>query len=290
MKYFIISDVHGEYDKLIKALEKNNFNKDTDTIISLGDLFDRGPDSKKVLEFVMSLPNKILLFGNHDRRFRELFIGADRAQDYDKHNGVHMTMQSFCRDFMNVKKKNSPSDINYMMREFKNSEAAKETRKLLKEYFNSCDWAVEFKDLVGTHAWIPSKGLYWNGKLYGAEYMEDWRNSKDYLWDDAVWTYNVNTQDEAFIPDKKLIVGHVHSFIVEQTKRGTEIWGEIKNEKGQCDYGVLLPNEVPKIREFEHAIYIDGYAYNEHGDVLVYVYETDEKPIIYLTDEHRMDE
>ena len=57
MRYVIVSDIHGQYDKLIEALNKVNFDKEKDTLISNGDAFDRGNQNKQVLEFVMSLPN-----------------------------------------------------------------------------------------------------------------------------------------------------------------------------------------------------------------------------------------
>ena len=45
MKYFITSDIHGYYSVLIEELNKQGFDKNKDTLITLGDNFDRGPEN-----------------------------------------------------------------------------------------------------------------------------------------------------------------------------------------------------------------------------------------------------
>ena len=72
MKYFVVADVHGFYDKMIKALKDAGFDRDNPEhiFVSLGDLFDRGDQAVKCLEFVMSLnpARRILIRGNHEDR------------------------------------------------------------------------------------------------------------------------------------------------------------------------------------------------------------------------------
>jgi len=51
-KYIFIGDVHGCYDELMALLDKV---PDDRTIVFLGDLFDRGPYSLKVLDLVIDL-------------------------------------------------------------------------------------------------------------------------------------------------------------------------------------------------------------------------------------------
>ena len=61
----IIGDVHGHYDTLTYLLEGIAPDSD-DEIFFLGDLIDRGPDSAKVVSFVME--NKFpCLLGNHEQ-------------------------------------------------------------------------------------------------------------------------------------------------------------------------------------------------------------------------------
>ncbi|RAP00011.1 metallophosphoesterase [Petrotoga sp. 9PW.55.5.1] len=95
---WIISDIHGMYDCLISLLE--NFHiKDEDKLIFLGDYVDRGPNSKKVLDFLITLSkgNKhIFIKGNHDDMMVDYF---SKYGDYEHglwfYNGAKSTINSF---------------------------------------------------------------------------------------------------------------------------------------------------------------------------------------------------
>ena len=62
---FVISDIHGEYDKFIRLLEKIQL-KNTDTLYILGDVLDRGEHPVRVLLKLMEMPNAVLIAGNHE--------------------------------------------------------------------------------------------------------------------------------------------------------------------------------------------------------------------------------
>lgn len=67
-----IGDIHGCYDKLMEALP-NGIEDDTGYIF-IGDYCDRGPDSAKVIQYLLSIykkPNVCLLEGNHERHLWE---------------------------------------------------------------------------------------------------------------------------------------------------------------------------------------------------------------------------
>lgn len=64
MKY-VISDIHGHFDKYKEMLAKINFT-DRDTLYILGDVVDRGPDGIKILQDMMIRPNVIPILGNHE--------------------------------------------------------------------------------------------------------------------------------------------------------------------------------------------------------------------------------
>ena len=71
MKTLIIGDVHGRNDALQALLDELRPDEKTDTLIMLGDLFDRGPESWEVFQTVQSLAVSfgrrfILLRGNHE--------------------------------------------------------------------------------------------------------------------------------------------------------------------------------------------------------------------------------
>lgn len=62
---YVISDIHGHYDKYRQMLELIDF-KDSDTLYVLGDVLDRGPNGIKILQDMMLRPNVIPILGNHE--------------------------------------------------------------------------------------------------------------------------------------------------------------------------------------------------------------------------------
>lgn len=63
---FVVGDLHSCYDLLMKELEEAKFNKETDLLISVGDLIDRGAQN---LECLGLLKEKwfVCVQGNHDQ-------------------------------------------------------------------------------------------------------------------------------------------------------------------------------------------------------------------------------
>lgn len=72
-----MSDIHGCYEELLKALI--HWDRETETLIVLGDLVDRGPDSLKVVQTLCDLKEKypgnvVVLQGNHDESFAKWLL------------------------------------------------------------------------------------------------------------------------------------------------------------------------------------------------------------------------
>ena len=85
MATYVISDIHGMYNKFIELLNKIKL-KETDTLYILGDVLDRGPDPIKTLLKIMSMSNVICMLGNHE----------DMALDCLKFLTTEITEQSLC--------------------------------------------------------------------------------------------------------------------------------------------------------------------------------------------------
>ena len=62
---YVMSDLHGCYDKYKQMLKKIKFNNE-DTLFVLGDIVDRGDDGIKILLDMMKRPNVVPLLGNHE--------------------------------------------------------------------------------------------------------------------------------------------------------------------------------------------------------------------------------
>lgn len=62
---YVMSDIHGEYDKYKAMLEKINFS-DNDELYILGDVIDRGPEPVRILQDMAMRHNVYPIFGNHE--------------------------------------------------------------------------------------------------------------------------------------------------------------------------------------------------------------------------------
>ena len=62
---YVMSDLHGQYLKYRKMLEKIRFS-DNDDLYILGDVVDRGPQSVEILTDMSMRVNVFPILGNHD--------------------------------------------------------------------------------------------------------------------------------------------------------------------------------------------------------------------------------
>jgi serine/threonine protein phosphatase 1 len=63
---FVIGDLHGMFDVLMRAMDDHGFDPATDRVFSVGDLVDRGPDSIKCIRLVKEDWFKAVR-GNHEQ-------------------------------------------------------------------------------------------------------------------------------------------------------------------------------------------------------------------------------
>ena len=94
-RYFVISDIHGCFDELQQLLTKK---EPGETLVFLGDYIDRGPDSRKVLEYVRSLVQNegaIALKGNHEDMFLDILPNPEPYLHIFAQNGGLKTLDSF---------------------------------------------------------------------------------------------------------------------------------------------------------------------------------------------------
>ena len=64
---FVFGDIHGCYDEFIELVDKMGVRND-DTIISLGDIVDRGSKSLELYHYFRDRKNALVLMGNHERK------------------------------------------------------------------------------------------------------------------------------------------------------------------------------------------------------------------------------
>lgn len=65
MATYVISDIHGEYEKFMELIDRIRL-EETDTLYILGDVLDRGPRPISVIRKLMEMPNVVPIVGNHE--------------------------------------------------------------------------------------------------------------------------------------------------------------------------------------------------------------------------------
>ncbi|MFP4683526.1 MAG: metallophosphoesterase [Ectothiorhodospira sp.] len=83
---FVAGDLHGMFSLLEQGLERLGFDPQTDRVISVGDLVDRGPESHRALEF-LERPWFFAVRGNHEDLLLASETDPELALDWMMHNG-----------------------------------------------------------------------------------------------------------------------------------------------------------------------------------------------------------
>lgn len=63
---FAVGDIHGGYKALKQVIERSGINKETDTLICLGDVADGWSEVPECFEELLTFQNLIYIIGNHD--------------------------------------------------------------------------------------------------------------------------------------------------------------------------------------------------------------------------------
>lgn len=175
MKYFVVADVHGFYTYMKEALDKAGFDPKNPkhTLISCGDLFDRGEEAKQVLDFMMSIPKRRRIFveGNHESNLLEII---HRNGFYDMSDVYNGTIDSIAQ-LAGVSQ--VQFDMNDAMRALSKNENLYYYLKELRDYY-------ELDDFIFVHGWLPRTYPNKNSPNYTFENYA--KASKD-AWLDARW-------------------------------------------------------------------------------------------------------
>lgn len=77
MATYVLSDIHGHPAPLERLLSRLSLRDGRDQLVILGDMVDRGPDPLSVLRICKSLPNTLVLLGNHEEMMLDCLVGTD---------------------------------------------------------------------------------------------------------------------------------------------------------------------------------------------------------------------
>lgn len=179
MKYFCFSDVHGDFDAMVKALNREGYDQKNPKhrIISCGDHFGRADISKdlsgsrNVFEYLTSNEHvnmPICLMGNHEAILLEM-LKHEHISYTDQLNGEDKTCISFMKD----------------------------KRRAFELYMDATSHE-HFQDIkkTGIKDWIVSLPYFYETKTH--MFFHGWGvynmipQSIHYNWDDAIWAKTPN--------------------------------------------------------------------------------------------------
>lgn len=199
LKFFIISDIHGYYDEMKSALDEAGFdpNNEEHWLITCGDHMDRGRQPQQVMDYLMSLPRKVLVKGNHEQLLldcidRSYWLGHDRS------NGTFNTILDL-----------APNANNFDV-------ACAVVYDKVKDFIDGMVDYFETKNYIFVHSWVPLIVENDYPKYYTRDieyyFNADWRNATEKEWDRARWgnPFEIATQGLNQI-GKTIVFGHWHS-------------------------------------------------------------------------------
>ena len=196
---YVMADVHGQYEKYKKMLEKINFS-DSDTLYILGDVVDRGEHPAKILYDMSMRPNVFPIMGNHEHMARymlEKLCTEITAENCETHltekdieimalwdiNGGKTTVDDFYRF--------GAEDREYLL-------------DYLSEFSPYEEVSVGGKDFVLVHGGLP-----------------DFSPEKPlYCYNEAAMLYHRTDYTKRYYPDKYLVTGHVPTCNIDEAYDG----------------------------------------------------------------------
>lgn len=196
---YVMSDLHGCYDKYKQMLEKIHFN-DSDTLYILGDVVDRGDDGIKILLDMMKRMNVIPMLGNHEymaynvlKKFN-VEITEENYNSYLDSEAIEMYENWMFNGGITTSRAFSKLD--------------KENKESIIEYLGEFELCEELEVNGNTFVLV-------HGGLVGFDENKD---LDEYGIHDVIWgrcDYAVQ-----YYPDKYLVTGHTPTYNIDENYKG----------------------------------------------------------------------
>ena len=228
---YVMSDIHGEYDKYIQMLDLIEFS-DEDTLYILGDVVDRGAEPMKILYDMSMRPNMIPIMGNHEHMAEDILrltnveiteetLATNWNEDIVRavhewyQNGGYTTSKDFHRLL--------PEDREYIL-------------DYLQEFSFYEEITVGQNTFLLVHAGLPDFSPEKSLEDYPALLM----------------LYTKTDYTRQYYPDRYLITGHIPTFMIDPAYDG-KIYrknGHIAIDCGVCHGKALGCIRLDDFKEF----------------------------------------
>lgn len=195
-KYFVVGDVHGQITMLEKLLKY--WKPEDEQLLFLGDLADRGENSKATIERAYELvqnEDAIVIKGNHDQML-ELFL--EEPSEY-----VNLY-------YMN----GGGSTVNSLLGKDMKKESFEESAKEIQKQY---PWLLPFlKSLPLKHEWEDYLFVHAGVDLQ----KENWRDSsnRDFVW------IREGFYDQPNTSGKTILFGHTVTATLNSGNNNFDIW------------------------------------------------------------------
>jgi serine/threonine protein phosphatase 1 len=217
MSTYVVSDIHGEYDKFLALLDKIKL-KPTDTLYVLGDVLDRGPHPIQTLIKLMTMPNAICIVGNHE-------LMALECLEFLQQEITDASIEKLDREMLENLNTWQYNGAQTTIEEFRklDRDMRQEVLDYIKEFLVYEELTVGERDYILVHAGLgnfsPEKDL------------------EDYSLYELVWKradYEVTYFEETYV-----VTGHTPTQTIEQNPRPGFIFR--KNNHIAIDCGAHYP-------------------------------------------------
>ncbi len=192
-KLFVVSDIHGHFSVMQKALRNAGFDpaNEDHIFVSCGDLFDRGEENYRVFAFVSALPRKILIRGNHEDRLLDIFANQKVSFD-DIYNGIDLTVT----ELLDREAIGSLGELDTALYH--------EKIETVRAFVNSMVDYFETENFIFTHGWLPMFGA--RGELIRTA---DFRHAPYHAWRGArIMPWTIAYARGGVLSDKTIVCGH----------------------------------------------------------------------------------
>ena len=229
MKYYVVSDVHGYYNLMKKALKDAGFfnEKEPCKLIVCGDMLERGKEAVQMVDFMLKLKKEgrlIYIRGNHEDLFMECLQQIASR-------GVHEIASGMSHHYLN-----GTWDTLIQLSCMEEMEAYNNAAELVgrirrspyyKELLSACVDYYETPNYIFTHGWIPCNCEDYRA-LIGCKYQPNWRKASVSVWKVARWFNGMELacKHKVIEENKTIVCGHWHTS-----------YGHAKIDKNGSEFG-----------------------------------------------------
>lgn len=221
MASYVISDIHGEYDKFLDLLQKTGL-REEDTLYILGDVVDRGPHPVRTLLKLMEMPNVVPIVGNHE-------LMALRCLPFLREEITNELLDRLGDDDFMALQNWLANGAGTTLREFRalGAEMQDEVLHFMRDFLAYAEEEAAGRKYLLVHAGL---GHFRRGKA-----MED------YALNDLVWErpdYSMR-----YFPDLEVVSGHTPTQLITENPRKGYIFranGHVAIDCGACFQGGRL--------------------------------------------------